>query len=611
MNVRELGRRVFADRLGFTLFLASLALYGLIWRVDIFIVDTFTIVNTLAAVVDGQLHISNPAFGPALADTPGMVIVDGYLYGRNYGQVILSLPAYGLLTALSLVTDLRVAVVGGWSLLVLAVFQQVGHLTDRRRQFVLAGSVVAVVLFFVNLIGATKLPTELIPLLALQVTSMVAAALVPVVCYRFASLFTTPRTASTVGVAAIVLVPIAFWAPIPKRHAFTALLALTTLWLFAASRMASNSLHARHLRALSYVPVGLTAWIHAPEALVLCVILVPFDFLTARSNTREDVLVVACAFALSLVPFFLTNLAISGNPVAPPRLLPGYTEGDTVVSFTQNASNGGQHAAGGAPDSAPAAGGLLVKLLHPAVVFLNLVVRGVTTVFDPTRLYHVFIRSGTIPTVDYSQTGQETVEMTILEAAPILAALAGAPVALARSNRSLARLREPFVQTALFGCAYIGLFTMLYLPRLPLHSTITVRYLAPIVPVLFIFVAAVPAVRRVLAAHRVEVLAVAAGFALATCVFVVFAFAGGVSPGTAVQTHALLNLGVAFLLGGWSVLATARGGYERTGVVVLGLAIGAMAALLVLSGLDFFGVERHFALPLSQTLSDLLPTTKP
>lgn len=59
-----------------------------------------------------------------------------------------------------------------------------------------------------------------------------------------------------------------------------------------------------------------------------------------------------------------------------------------------------------------------------------------------------------------------------------------------------------------FAIVYAALLTLVYLPRLPLHATITVRYLLPLFPIALYGLLRLGSVRRVL-----EEQPVACGFA--------------------------------------------------------------------------------------------------
>jgi hypothetical protein len=253
----------------------------------------------------------------------------------------------------------------------------------------------------------------------------------------------------------------------------------------------------------------------------------------------------------------------------------------------------------------------LAQLVAVSGVFVQLLAHGVDAI-EPSRIYYVFVRSGHIPGVDYAQTGGETLELTLLESAPLLAVLGLLPLRLSRVDAQTLRalpthLRsEPIRTTDLFALVYVSVFWVLYLPRLPLHSTITVRYLAPTVPILVYAVCRLRPVREVVTETAPLLAATAVASAVGLTAFFGLALAGA-SPGTAMQAHAVVNLAVATAVLGWGVAADRVRLDPRLGAVLLGTAIGVTAAFLLLSGVEYLGHGRQFALPLSRLFETLVP----
>jgi hypothetical protein len=229
---------------------------------------------------------------------------------------------------------------------------------------------------------------------------------------------------------------------------------------------------------------------------------------------------------------------------------------------------------------------------------------------SPDRLYHVFLRSGRIPGVDYSQTGGETIDLTLLESAPLLAALAALPVVRLRERLPTVRptaidWTTPRRATDLFAITFAVVFTLPHLARLPLHSTVTVRYLVPVVPLLVYGVFRLSPVRRVVRSAPRTVARVALAATVLGGLAWVVAFtmlAPGV--GELMQAHAVSNLGVAALVVGWLV---ARPDSDRPGAAVLGLAAAAMCLFLLGTGFEYFADGREYLLPVARLIEAAIP----
>lgn len=611
-----------------TLFLAALVFFAAYWRVDVFIVDTVALANALANVADGSLRITTVYFGPADLQTPGIYVADGQPYGRNYGQVAAALPILYLLKAVSLVAAPRLLLAGVWSVCLAAL---AGRLSTAFGAPWLRGAGISagVLVFLANTALGTALAPRLFPLVALQMVTLLAASGLVAVAYLLMAMLHDHRIGVAAGIATLLAGPIGFWATIPKRHAITAFLVLLTAYLFARSR------HSGLLRdrAGAYLPVGLTAWVSAPEGLLLLAALASVDLATCPDRDPRSLAVVGAALGVSLLPFLLTNALIAGNPVMPPRSLTSFRHGGvelliepTVAPSNPTAMTEPGAAAGGGGDvtdqaagrgdtnwSPPSALVLVTAVLAAADEMLLRVTdtfrRGVAAL-SPGQLYHVFVRSGRIPGVDYSQTGGEAIELTLLESVPLLAALAALPVlGLRRGLRSLRpaaiELTDPRRATDTFAIAFAVIFTLPHLARLPVYSSVTVRYLVPVVPLLVYGVFRLAPVRRVVwsapwTVVRVALVATVLGGLARTAGLAVL----DPSVGTLLQAHAVVNLGVAALVAGWLIV---RPGDDRLGATVLGVAAAAMCLFLLGTGFEYFADGREYLLPVARLVAATTP----
>ncbi|AQL44449.1 hypothetical protein BV210_03085 [Halorientalis sp. IM1011] len=595
---------LFGDRRGLALFLCGLCFFGLYWRLGIYITDGSAIANTLVNVADGRVVLTETPYGSGL-EAPGTYVGADGPVGRNYGIVALATPVLYALAGLGAVLDLGVVLIGLWSLALVGAATTVGRIVDRE-WVVVGGSVLAVVAFLANAALATPVAPALYPVLALQIVGMVAAALAGVFCYRLVAVLHGQRIGVAAGAAVLVATPVAFWAALLKRHSFTVLCIAAALYTLARSRTAVEAVEERRFRAVTYVPVALLAWVHAAEALLLFVPLVVADFATATSNDRRTLAVIAGTFALALVPFFLTNVLLSGNPIQPPRMLPAYgtTEG---FDLTGGGGGGGD----GLVSSLPLVG----ELLGIATGFLSLLVDGaVVALTEPGRGFRTFLRGGYIPAVA-AEDGSQAIRLTVLESAPLLGGLAAAPVAaglwVRRRGRAAigAHLRSPAGVVDSVALVTGLLFVCLYLPRLPLHAQVTVRYLHPLFLLGVYGIARLPAVRSAVTNHWRTIGLAYGGTVLIGGQLVVIALAA-IDPGLgeAIQFHALLALATATALAVWAVARTLSDTVpERAGAVLLAAAAGVGTIFVLLSGIEYFAYAGEFALPVVRWLSAALP----
>ncbi|MDZ7746910.1 MAG: hypothetical protein U5K28_10535 [Halobacteriales archaeon] len=590
-------RLVFGDRRGLFVCLLAALVATVGWRTTITITDNYTVVNGLVALSEGHVAVQEATFGPSL-QTPGMVRAQGVAVARNYAHIVLSLPALWLLQAVDAVADLTVALVGGWSLLLLATVVVAGDIVGRGREARLAGSALALVAFVAGVALATPLDQPHLALLAMQTTTVAIAGLSATLLYRLVALLHDQRIGLAAGTALAVASPAVLWATIPKRHVLTAAFALATCYWLARSRTTGRS--ARRFHALAYVPVGLTAWLNAAEGLVLLTALVIVDVATLPRVDRRRLALVAGAFACSLLPLVVTNLLLSGDPLTTPRMLPPYgSGGGGDIRFVADGGGGGGTTGDlpFAPLIAP-----LADVLAPLGVFVGFLTEGArAAITAPSKLYHTLLRSGYVATEAAGATGL-AINLAFLEVLPVAGALAALPVLAVRRLRTLdwagfrASLATPARTADAFALVYSVLITLIYLPRLPLHAMLTVRYIYPLFPLALYAVARLPAVRAVVS-ERASLLAfvytggVAIGGQLTV---LVVAFAGYTASET-LQAYALLALGLATVLASWSVAAALGRRCDRTGAVLLGLAGACATNVIGVFLFQFFG--EAFLLP--------------
>ncbi|WP_178916470.1 hypothetical protein [Natronomonas gomsonensis] len=601
-RIRRLGHAVFGDRCGVVLFLATLSVYAVYWRIGIVITDSYTVANALVAVADGHLYLDDAVYGAGL-ETPGTGTVDGRLYGRNYGQVFLAVPFLLFVEAMAAVADLRVALAAVWALLVVGLARLVGRELDRPKYAAYVGSALALTGFAAAIAGTTTIDADRHYLIALQMQTMVAAALVGVVCYRLLARVYDRRIGFAGGVAASLATPVGFWAQFPKRHVLVTLCVVASMYLLYRSRE-GDAVDVR-FRAAAYVPVGVAAWVSAAEGVILLLALLAVDVPTAGRDLRSLVTAGATC-VVSVVPMFVTNYLISGNAAQPPRVLSA--GGDGSLAGDNSGSSSGTEATpqSSGTEATPQPGSeTLDTFIGATEVVLRLFDSGIETlVGESGRLYHTFVRGGYIADVAARDAG-EAIRLAFLEAMPLAAALLAVPIIAVRTDFG-ARLRSALENRRLsalgtvdaFVAVYATALTLVYLPRLPLHATITVRYLLALFPIAVYALVRMGSVRRVLAERLyLAVFTYASGVLIGGQLLVVYLWVVDATRGEAVQTHALVGLGTAALLAGWTLFDTTGRRADRFGAVALGLAAASGTVFLLLAGLWHFAFVGGRALP--------------
>lgn len=632
-RLRELVTRAvalgFGGRVGLVLYLGCLVVFGLVLQLGVFINDNYTLANAVVNLADGRLAVETVVYGPTDTATPGMIDVDGETYGRIYGAVAAGVVVYWVLAAVAAVADVGIVLTGVWSLLLYLVVWLGSDVLGRSRDGMVVGSLLAGGLFVANSYYASEIAAKWLPLLGLQLATMLAAGFVCVFLYRLLEQMYDTQVGVAAGLTATFGTPVVFWSSIPKRHAFALALAVGAMYAFYRSRAAETaSARLRH-RALAYVPAGLAGWLQLSEAALLVVPLAVVDLATAKENGVRELGTVAAVGVLSCVPLFVTNFVISGSPLQSPLLYRLSIRLDTLqvwpavegigVFGGESGTTGGESGVSGGSSGGVSIGslvgrvtGALSVVVEPFAVFGSIVLSGVGQLLDPEKFITVFIRGGYIESI--ANRDSENIRLAVLEAAPLLAVLAAAPIQIGRwlGNR---RRVTPQVATDLFVAAYVVLYTLAYGWRLPIHASVTARYLMPLYPALVYAMFRLPVVRRTLSEWRLLV-----GTAVGTAVvglelYVLAILAFEYRIGEAAQLLALGALVVAGPLAGWSVWASLDDTPSavddqrrwKLGAVVAGLAIGWGAMSMLAFRLFLLPYGETVVLPVVHRLLEFVP----
>lgn len=634
-------RVLFGDRAGFTVFVATLVFAGAFWRMGFAINDNETLANGVQALSRGQLAFVDPQFGGENGVAPGTKYHEGARYAREYGLVVPATIVAVALHGLGHLFSLAVLFSGAWCLLLLVVLRELTRDVRYRDEIRLAGVLGVLVLFVGNVVLAAPIATSNVPLLGLQVWTMLCCGFAATVAYRLLALELPGRAAAAAGIGVVVATPVGFWASTPKRHVVVALAVLVVAYAFARRPSVTGD-RGRLLRALPYACAALLVWVHPGDGAILLAAIVTVDLVLGAPYDRTQAAIVGGVFFVALLPFLITNVLVSGNPVRPPQFLPQYT--GQPLSGTGTGNQLGQltgvPGAGGdaSSDPGPSPDGFSIGSLFRSIAALALDVTGVAAGFlrrarsyagatlsvfvdSPQYVFQTFVRSGYIERAA-ARGANFSYNLAYLEAMPLLgAALLGGVHAVRRADpmRHLWTDRRVVFRDATgsnrvlaFAVVYFALMVLFYQSRLPLHATLTVRYLVPTMPLALYVALRLPALRDVLVSRFRTVglaygLTVLVGGELLAGAFILLPF----SVGEAVQLHALLALATAGALAAWCLVATLDGPWGATerrgqvGAVLLGATAGTTTVFLLLTGWMHFPYG-EYAIPIFDALSDLL-----
>jgi len=577
----------FGDQWGRFIFLSSLAVMMLAWQLQFTISDTAALANGVMALGDGQLQVTEPVYGDTLA-IPGINEYNGRAYAGNPGQLVIALPVLLLLRAITTVMDLHVAVAATWSLLLLAAAVTGGRLLQRETAGRVLGSGVALSAFFASLWLADPTQIAHYALPALQITTLILAGFVAVLIYRLCRRAFDRRVGVAAGLATGLATPTLLWASIPKRHVPVAALALCSLYLLYRSRTADSDTRARRFRWIAYAPVGLSAWVFVGAGATLFIALALADVATARDNDITSLAGVVGVVLISLLPFFVTNFIMTGNPLTSHIMLPDYTQPAATGGTAEGGGGGSSPNVRGASDES-ALPVMVQQLLYILEEYLQSFVAVYT---DPGRLNSIFVRSGWYEELS---KGYGAINLSVTESMPLVGALVGLPVIIVRRLRT--REFGPIHAADLFVITYAVLTLLLYLKRLPVHAQLTVRYLFVLYPLAVYGLVRLPWVRAVFRTqYRILGWTYTGGVLIGGQLLLAGSVVINATFAEAMQAVALWALAIAGLLAVWSLASAGGRDCPRLGAILLGLA-ASMATNLYLIVFPYY-LGGHYAVPL-------------
>jgi hypothetical protein len=328
VKLRRVYRYFLSDDTSALFFFASLAVCIAIWNVNIFINDEVTLAAQLINLGNGALSLETTptrlfeglsfgASGPLLAFT-----FQGHVYAfYTHALAVFAAPFYALLWLISATVGIRLFFAGLWSLSIFMVSWLLGKRWGSPRLGRDFGAFAALVLLVVNGYVATQLPPLVFDqwgaLMAIQLFNILATSAIVVLSLRiFTRYFADSRVAAFGAAYILIATPITFWAVSAKDHTASVLLIVASIWSLYTYLLDGK----KRYRYLSYVLVGISLWVRVLDALPLLIAIVVTDLVTSEARIKA-LITAAVTVTLGMVPYFINNYLLFGNPFLSPVYL--------------------------------------------------------------------------------------------------------------------------------------------------------------------------------------------------------------------------------------------------------------------------------------------------
>src|SRR5665647_221659 len=333
IKLRTLYRYVFSDDTSTLFFFASLTFCLALWNLNIFINDEVTLAAQLINLGHGVLSLETTptrlyeglsfgGSGPMLAFT-----YQGHVYAfYTHALAVFAAPFYALLYIISATVGIRLFFASLWSFSIFMVSWLLGKRWGKPRLGRDLGAFVALGLLIINTYVATKLPPLVFDqwgaLMAIQLFNILAtSAIVLFSLSIFRRYFANGRIAAFGAAYILVATPVTFWAVSAKDHTASVLLIVASIWSLYMYLLDGKTRY----RYLSYILVGISFWVRVFDAIPLLIAIVLTDLLTSEGRIKA-LITAAVSVTLGMVPYFINNFLLFGNPFLSPVYLSAHQE---------------------------------------------------------------------------------------------------------------------------------------------------------------------------------------------------------------------------------------------------------------------------------------------
>ncbi len=304
-----------SNRIAFLIFFSSFFIYTTFSGTRLFFSDEGIILDQFYNLIHGSLALK---FAKINTASGILTLVGNNLYGMfSYSLLILSLPVYYLLSLIDMLSLIN-PVYGAHQFL-LQIWAFCGGtvvyllLKNRNSNYAsLSGIVFYIVLISVNIFLFKPI---FFPkwgeLLSVELTNiLISSFLVLVIYVLFRHLFS-----QKIGIFSALFVlfttPISFYAITLKHHSLTLLLTLIAFYFFYKYTEKNEN----KFIYLAYVSAGLCIWTRTLDGAMLLGSLLITDIIVFKRGIK-NMMYISMAILISLLPFFLLNYLILGNPIS-------------------------------------------------------------------------------------------------------------------------------------------------------------------------------------------------------------------------------------------------------------------------------------------------------
>ncbi|PWB56915.1 MAG: hypothetical protein C3F06_00030 [Candidatus Methanoperedenaceae archaeon] len=296
-----------SNKIPLLVFFSSMFVFISLAGTRLFFSDEGIILDQFYNLINGSLALKIAKIN---VDKGIFMTIGNNLYGKfSYSLLILSLPTYYILKLIDSIYGAHLFILQLWAVIGGLVVFLIGKI--RHIKHAISGGIISCIIlistnmYFFNPIYFPKWGE----LLSIEFTNIIISSFLFLIIYFFFKNFFSDKIALFASFFILFATPIAFYAISLKHHSLTLLLTFLSFYFFYKSYERKDN----KFIYLAYILAGICVWTRILDGSVLLVSLLITDFLVFKRSIKY-ILSISIVILISLLPFFIFNYLLLGNP---------------------------------------------------------------------------------------------------------------------------------------------------------------------------------------------------------------------------------------------------------------------------------------------------------
>lgn len=276
----------------------------------LFLSDEGVILDQFYNLINGSLAIKIAKINTVKGI---FILVGDNLYGLfSYSLLLLSLPVYYLLRIIDPYYGAHLFILQLWALSGGVIVYLIMKYKNPKLA-VISGILSYIILIFSNwyFLKPIYFP-KWGELLSIELTNIIITSLIALIIYQLFKKLFSDKIALFATFFIILATPISFYALTLKHHSLTLFFSLLSISYFYKHYERKDN----KFIFIAYFFAGLCVWARILDGAILLITLLSMDFLILKKRNVKYISHILLIILISLIPFFIFNYLILGNPLS-------------------------------------------------------------------------------------------------------------------------------------------------------------------------------------------------------------------------------------------------------------------------------------------------------